>query len=140
MTLVDVNLLVYAFQPASPHHEAARSWLDALRERPFWVADEALLGFMRIVTNSRIFATPSTVAEALEFVAALRGSPGWRELPRTATRWATLQRVCDATGARAAGLSDAWLAVLALEQDAVLASADRDFAAIPGLRWLNPLD
>jgi hypothetical protein len=68
MTLVDVNLLVYAFQPAS---EAARSWLDALRERPFWVADEALLGFMRIVTNSRIFATPSTVAEALEFVAGV---------------------------------------------------------------------
>lgn len=139
MTLVDVNVLVYAFQPTSPHHAAARAWLDALRERPFSVADEAILGFMRIVTNTRIFATPATVGEALAFVSALRASPGWRELPRTATRWATLRRLCDATGARAANLSDAWLAVLALEHDAVLASADRDFAAMPGLRWVNPL-
>ena len=58
---------------------------------------------------------------------------------RTATRWATLRRAGDATGARAANLSDAWLAVVALEHDAALASADRDFAAMPCLRWLSPL-
>ena len=140
MILVDVNLLVYAFQPASPHHQVARSWLDAVRGRPFSVADEAFLGFMRVVTTSRIFTRPATVAEALDFVDALRGSPGWRELPRSAERWATLRRVCDETGARGASLSDAWLAVLALDLDADLASADRDFAAVPGLRWLNPLE
>ena len=34
--------------------------------------------------------------------------------------------------------SDAHLAALAIENRAVLASTDLDFARFPGLRWLNP--
>jgi predicted nucleic acid-binding protein len=61
MIVVDVNLRVYAVQPTSPHHAAARAWLDELRERPFSGADEAILGYMCIVTRPRTFATPATV-------------------------------------------------------------------------------
>lgn len=35
---------------------------------------------------------------------------------------------------------DAWLAALAIENDATLASLDRDFAWFRGLRWADPTD
>jgi predicted nucleic acid-binding protein len=35
--------------------------------------------------------------------------------------------------------TDAWLAALALEKDATLASADTGFSRFDGLRWINPL-
>ena len=36
--------------------------------------------------------------------------------------------------------TDAHLAVLAIENQAQLASSDSDFSRFPGLRWTNPLD
>lgn len=36
-------------------------------------------------------------------------------------------------------VSDAVLAALAIENDAVLASTDRDFRRFDNLRWINPL-
>lgn len=140
MTLLDVNVLIYAFQPSSPRHAEWRAWLEGARSRPFCVPDEVALGFVRIVTNRRVFVEPSSTEEALAFVAALRGSPGWRECLRTDARYDTLGRLAAATGARGASISDAWLATLAIDQDAALASADRDFAAFPGLRWVMSLD
>jgi len=35
--------------------------------------------------------------------------------------------------------TDAHIAALAIEYDAEVCSADRDFGRFPGLRWLNPL-
>jgi predicted nucleic acid-binding protein len=37
-------------------------------------------------------------------------------------------------------VNDAFLAALALEQEATLVSADRGFEGFPALRWLDPLD
>ncbi len=139
MRLLDVNVLIYAFQPASPSHEAWRAWLSEARREPFVVPDEVATGFVRIVTNRRVFATPSTVAEALGFLAALRESPGWRDPGRPHSRWSRLEELCGATGARGPDLPDAWLAALALEWSAALVSADRGFARFPGLRWECPV-
>lgn len=60
----------------SPHHAGARAWLDALRERPFSVADEAILGFIRIVTNTRVFVTPARVGEASSRIGVRRSAFG----------------------------------------------------------------
>ncbi|MFZ5475667.1 MAG: TA system VapC family ribonuclease toxin [Myxococcota bacterium] len=139
MKLLDVNVLIYAFQPVAPAHAAWRAWLDDARDRPFCVPDEVCLGFVRIVTNRKVFTEAATTSEALAFLDALRASAGWRELARTPGRWGTLGRVAAATHARAAAVSDAWLATLAIEADAELVSADRDFAAFPGLRWRCPV-
>ncbi len=139
MNLVDVNVLIYAFQPACPDHQPWREWLDRARHEPFAIPDEVATGFVRIVTNRRVFARPSTVDEALAFLDALRASPGWRMPERPAARWAALRELCAATGARGADVPDAWLAALAREWDATLVSADRDFARYPGVRWLNPV-
>jgi hypothetical protein len=137
--LLDVNVLIYAFEPSYPRHAEWRRWLDEARVRPFCVPDEVALGFLRIVTNRKVFATPATAAEGLAFLAALRGSPGWRESARPASRWASLARLCEHVDARGVTIPDAWLATLAIEMGAVLVSADRGFAAYPGVRVENPV-
>jgi hypothetical protein len=57
MILVDVNLLVYAWDRGAALHEAAVQWLDgklsgSVRVGLPW---ECLLGFTRVVTNPRIY-------------------------------------------------------------------------------------
>jgi hypothetical protein len=50
-----------------------------------------------------------------------------------------LEKLVVETGATGPLVSDAVLAALAMENGAVLASTDRDFARFPGVRWVNPL-
>jgi toxin-antitoxin system PIN domain toxin len=137
--LLDVNVLVYAFQPGSPRHDEWRAWLDGCRRSAFCVPDEVALGFVRIVTNRRVFDPPATVPEASAMLEALRASPGWRSLVPPPSRWTTFASLCEATSARGADVPDAWLAALAIDTGATLVSADRGFARFPGLRWLHPL-
>ena len=66
MILVDVNLLVYAHVGSFAQHAAAREWLD---ERingaaPVGLPWPSLLGFVRLVSNPRIFDRPSSVGAA----------------------------------------------------------------------------
>jgi len=64
--LVDVNLLLYATVADYPQHFAARTWLEeqfngnAQVGLP-WVS---LLGFVRIVTNPRLFDNPLSISTA----------------------------------------------------------------------------
>jgi uncharacterized protein len=64
--LVDANLLIYAYNPRSEHHAASREWLEEVLAGPELVrfAWVTLWAFLRIITNSRIFARPLTVGEA----------------------------------------------------------------------------
>ncbi len=53
MILLDVNILVYSWDSASPSHEAARNWLDAKLSGTARVGLpwESTLGSLRVVTN-----------------------------------------------------------------------------------------
>ena len=87
----------------------------------FGVSDIALSAFLRLVTNSRVFPSPSPLSNALAYANAMRDHP-------------------NAVAVNAAGsVPDAYLAALAIEYDLELASSDSDFARFPGLRWTNPL-
>jgi uncharacterized protein len=50
--LPDVNILVYAFRPDLPEHEAHRSWLRRTLENEsrFAVSDLVMSGFLRTST------------------------------------------------------------------------------------------
>jgi uncharacterized protein len=141
LILPDLNLLLYAYNPHTPQHGAARGWWeqtingDELIGMPFEVA----FGFLRVATNPRL--GPAKVA----LVDARRVVEGWLELAQT--RMLTpgarhFTRVMDLmTAAMAAGpvLSDAILAAYAIEHRATLFTNDADFARFPGLQWENPL-
>ena len=57
MQLPDVNVLIYAHREDAPEHERYAGWLRTLTaaEAPFALSDVVLSGFLRIVTNPRIF-------------------------------------------------------------------------------------
>src|SRR5688572_13535238 len=141
MILVDTNVLVYAHVDCFTQHDAARDWLDAqlngtARVGLCW---PALLGFMRLVSNPRVFAQPLSVADAWRQVEQwLDCPPAWVPLPTDRHRL-VLATLLPHAGGRANLVPDAHLAALAVEHGLVLCSTDGDFARFPRLRWENPL-
>jgi uncharacterized protein len=141
LILVDANILVYAGMRALPQHRAAREWLDrqligAGRVGLPW---PSLLGFLRMVTNPRVFANPPSIMEAWGRVTAwLECETVW--IPQPMDQHPVLfGRLLTLPGVRANLVHDAHLAALAIEHGLILCSSDGDFARFPGLRWQNPL-
>ena len=64
--LVDANLLLSASLEDFPRHKAAREWLDEQLNGPRRVGLPwpALLAFVRITTNSRLFTSPLSTEAA----------------------------------------------------------------------------
>ena len=141
MKLVDANLLLYAVDEASPHHETAKPWLEEQLSGPatFAFAWAALLAFVRLATNPRVFAAPLNLEEALDLV------DGWLDQPATTVVHPTtrhsriLRELLESLGTAGNLTSDAHLAALSIEHGAELCSGDRDFARFPRVRWFNPL-
>lgn len=141
MILVDANLLVYAHVTSFPQHAAARKWLDArLHATPrVGLAWPSILGFVRLVSNPRVFERPETIASAWQQAQAWLDHPtAWIPLPTERHR-EVLSEILSAPDLRANHVPDAHLAALAVEHGLVLCSTDRDFARFAGLRWENPL-
>ncbi len=140
MNLVDVNVLVYAFREDSPNHGTNRRWLEqtVVSHEPFGVADLVLSGFLRIVTHPRIFDPPTPLAEALDFVRALRGQPNAVVIGPGARHWDIFERLLVGAQAKGNLIPDAYLAALALESGSEWISNDRDFSRFDGLRWRTP--
>ena len=69
MQLPDVNVLIYAHREDAPEHERYAEWLRNLTaaDAPFALSDVVLSGFLRIVTNPRIFDPATPMGEALAF-------------------------------------------------------------------------
>jgi len=72
MILVDANLLIYAHVSSFEQHAPAVSWLDAQLNGGGRVGLPwpSLLGFLRIVTNPRVFERPEPMARAWRQVQA----------------------------------------------------------------------
>lgn len=141
MTLVDANLLPYAVDASAPSHEAARTWLDEELSgtTPTGFAPIALLAFLRLSTNPRIYRRPLAPGEALTHVERWLSQPGSVILAPGRRHLPILRSLLEPRGMAANLASDAHLAAIALGHGAVLCSADRDFARFEGLRWFDPL-
>lgn len=141
MKLIDANLLLYAYHPASEHHDRARAWLeDALSgDEPVGLAWQTILAFLRLTTNPRVFETPISMAEAASVVSEWLAQPGVAILEPSERHWSLLQRLLSAAQAQGPLVADAHLAALAVEHGATLCTHDRDFARFPGLGVAYPL-
>lgn len=141
MILVDANLLIYAYVPELPQHEAARSWWEEqLNTAPrVGLPWPSLLAFVRLVTNPRVFERPASIEEAWGRVEEWLNLPSvWIPLP-TERHPEVLEELMRRAVDRAQLVPDAHLAALAIENGLILCSTDGDFARFPGLRWQNPL-
>ncbi len=142
MILPDVNVLVYAFRREADHHDRYAAWLNEARvgEEDLALVDTVLTGFVRIVTNPRIFADPAPTLDALTFVERLRASPAARALGSTSAAWERLRALADADRfVRGNLVPDAWLAALALTTGARVATSDAGFSRFPDLEWFDPV-
>ncbi|MFU8888605.1 MAG: TA system VapC family ribonuclease toxin [Trueperaceae bacterium] len=140
MTLVDANVLLHAVNAASPQHAPAKAWLDDALSSDArlglpWLS---LLAFIRIATHPSLFPRPLSVVQALEVVDLWRRAPNvvhpepGRGFPETFTR---MLRAGSAPGNL---VNDAYLAALASEHDAAVATFDRDFARFPDVAIVVP--
>lgn len=141
MILVDADLLLYAEDSLSEHHEAARMWWDAQLSNaiPICLCWPVLNAFIRIGTNARLHQRPLTIREATDRVQSWLNQSCVRLIQPTDQHWPFFQRML--VGGKATGnlVSDAHLAALAVEHNCVLHSTDADFARFRGLKWKNPL-
>jgi uncharacterized protein len=99
----------------------------------------SLLGFLRLVTNPRIFQRPETIERAWKQVESWLGcDSAWIPQPTDRHREILGPLLAHIAG-RANLVPDAHLAALAIEHGLQLCSTDGDFARFPELRWQNPL-
>jgi len=137
----DVNLLVYAHDSTSRHHADARAWWDeTLRSQvPVGLAWVAVLGFLRVTTNARVFENPTPVRDAIGVVRSWLAQPATQVLTPGERHSEILFGLLEELGTAGNLTTDAHLAALAIEYGAEIATNDTDFARFPGLRWFNPL-
>ena len=142
MTLVDANVLLYAYDSESPRQTPARQWLVAELSsgRPVRIALITLLAFVRIATDRRVFTRPLSPGDACALVESWLDQPNVQLLQPGRRTWRLLAGICEEGQARGAMVMDAHLAALALEHGASIATTDRDFTRFPGVEILNPIE
>ena len=141
MKLLDANILLYAYDTSSNHHEICHAWLESAFNADEIIALpwQTVLAFVRISTNPRAVKRPLSSANACAI------ADTWLERPNVllvnaADRFWTIlrQQILDA---QISGplITDAALAALAIEQGATLCSTDRDFRRFQGLKLIDPI-
>jgi toxin-antitoxin system PIN domain toxin len=139
--LVDVNLLLYASVDGFRQHKAAKLWLEQQLNgsSPVGLPWPAILGYVRIATNPRLFTPQISTADAWGQVKAWLAWPAvW--IPSPTDRHAgIIGELLALPGMVGDLIPDAHLAALAIEHGLTLCSSDGDFARFPRLRWVDPL-
>jgi toxin-antitoxin system PIN domain toxin len=141
MKIVDTNLLIYAYVPALPNHAAAKHWLEETltAEESVGLAWVSVLGFIRVVTNPRVFRVPLLLDRAVAVVDEWFQQQSVEVVLPTPRHWSTLREMLTVGQASGALATDAHLAALAIEHGATLYTTDRDFSRFPGVRVVDPL-
>jgi len=120
-------------------HEAYREWVEQMVSgpEPFALSVLVAVGFVRIVTNARIYPEPTPLEIALAVVDSLVASPRCRVVAPQADHWSRVAELCQATGATGKLVADAQHAALALAQGCTWVTRDADFGRFEraGLRW-----
>ncbi|MFQ5543625.1 MAG: type II toxin-antitoxin system VapC family toxin [Nitrospiria bacterium] len=142
MIIVDVNLLLYAYDQSSRFHAPARSWWESKLSTAEIVGLPwtTLLAFIRISTNTRILERPFSLNEAIDHVGSWLDRPMVQIVMPDNRHWEVLNQLLLSSNAPGNYVPDTHLAVLAIENGATLCSSDRDFARFKGLSWVNPLE
>ena len=135
-------MLILAFREEHVHHHKARDWLlqacaqsaatrvgavqpgGALR-----LITHVMASFLRLVTNIRVFATPTQTHQAIAFLDALLDCPGIAILD-TSSDWPAFRQLCLDKNLSANSVSDALIAATVVQNNEMLATFDRDFFSL----------
>jgi uncharacterized protein len=134
--IVDLNLLLYAYNSAAQEHIPAAAWLKAalLGKEVVGLSWVTLLGFLRIATDPKILASPKDPAGAAAIISDWLSRDNVSIVAPTDRHWALLGGLLPKHRVRGSLITDAHLAALAIEHGATLCTNDRDFLRFPGLK------
>jgi uncharacterized protein len=140
MLLLDVNVLIYANRIDAERHDDYRQWVLGVVEgdEPYAVADAVINGYLRIVTDRRIYKNPTKLEEAMLFADVVRNQEHAVVVNPGSRHWSIFDGLCRQADAKGKLVPDAYLAALAIEHGCEFVSTDRDFSRFPGLRWRHP--
>lgn len=141
----DVNVLVAAFRGDHSHHRVARDWLTQAREacaegrHSLVLLPMVVTGFLRLVTNHRVFTHPDTITDAVAFLDAVADSPGV-ELGVCGAEWSALRANLLRLGFEGNLVTDAWIAAAVQVRSEHLVTFDRDFIRLLPARDVTILE
>lgn len=142
MIVPDANLLLYAYDSASPDHDAAREWWESCLsgDEAVGLTHVVLFAFLRIATSARIYEEPLPLETATTHIRSWRRR-GVTELLQPAHDH--VDRVADLlVAARSSGsnlVTDAQIAALAQQYRGTVHTADTDFRRFPDVDCAFPL-
>jgi toxin-antitoxin system PIN domain toxin len=139
--LVDANVLLYAVDAASPHHERVAAWMESSLNGPRRVGIPwpSLTAFLRIATHPRALERPLTSRQAWGYVDDwLACDNVWIPLP-TLRHAAVFGGLVEAYDLRGNLVPDGHLVALAIEHGLQVVSGDSDFARFRQITWVNVL-
>src|SRR2546421_9823279 len=110
MLVVDVNVLVNAYREDAEDHDKYEAWLTEVinGDEPYGFSDLVLSGFLRVVTNPRIYDDPSPTADALVFIDQIRNSPNAVHVAPGDRHWQIFEALCRRPGIRGNLVPDAY--------------------------------
>jgi hypothetical protein len=139
MLMPDVNILVYAHRQDEAWHEPYAAWLKGVVDgpEPFALSVLVAVGFIRIVTNTRIYEDPTPLPVALAVIEQLASHPRCRLATPRVGHLDDVVRLCRAVRATGKLVADAQHAALAISEGCTWVSRDAEFAGFEphGLRW-----
>lgn len=141
MIIPDANALIYAFRKEFPQHERAFEWLrGALAgSEMIGLVVPVELAFLRLMTKPLGELPAATWITAWAFIEALVMTKNVRRIHAGPRHPALFSGLCAGAGV-GDGVTDHYIAALALENHATLVSADKGFGRVPKLKWVNPFD
>jgi len=143
LTMLDTNVLVYAYYEDAPQYPAAFPLLEQAQEANarLCVSPQVLAEFYAVMTNPRRVSAPFASDEALAEIGKIRSLPGLTVLPvplDVVDRWVALLRQHPVTGRQ---VFDAQLVATMLGNGITrLYTFNRtDFERFTGLEILTPV-
>lgn len=142
MIALDTNILVYAHRRDLPQHPlASRAVQRLVAEGRTWAVPwPCLHEFLAVVTNPRIFKTPTSTDTAFAVVRELGVRPQARLLGESHLHLDILDHLCRSAPVVGSKFRDARIAAICIGHGvSELWTADRDFGYFPELKTTNPL-
>ena len=102
-------------------------------DNAYGYSELALSGFLRIVTNRRIFDVATPIDEALAFTDVIMNQPNAIRVQPSARHWSIFKSLCREVAAAGGLVTNTYFAALAIESGCEWITADRDFAQFEGV-------
>ena len=142
MRAADTNLFLYAANPASEHHAAARKYFASVqKDVEFVVCELVLVEVYMQLRNPTVMRKPLTGNQAADFCQALKNHPSWQHVDYCSDVSDSLWQWAAATTSAYRRIIDARLALTLIHHGVTeFATANtKDFQSLGFQKVWNPL-